>query len=92
MRGLKILVVVMGVMIVAGVAVMIAVIAQRLGGGGAGSVAADAVLQEPAGTHIVGSSFAGDRLALQLQGGGPDRVVVVDVRTGRVVAHARLAP
>lgn len=91
MRALKILVVVMGVMIVAGVVVMIAVIAQRLGGGGTGASVSDTVLAEPAGTHIAGSSLGGDRLAIRLQGGGPDRVVVLDVRNGRVVARAGLA-
>ena len=30
-----------------------------------------------------------DRLAVQLQGGGPDRVVVMDLRTGRIVAGRR---
>ncbi len=50
-----------------------------------------AMLDEPAGTHIAGVSTSADRLAMQLQGGGPDRVVVVDLRTGRVVARAALA-
>lgn len=90
MRALKVLVVVMGVMIVAGVAVLLAVIAQRVGGGGAGAVAS-AVLSEPAGSRIAGSSLGGDRLALQVQGGGPDRVVVLDLRSGKVVARAALS-
>lgn len=90
MRALKILVVVMGVLIVAGVAVLLAVIAQRVGGGG-GVAAGAVVLDEPAGTAIVGSSLAGERLLLQLRGGGTDRVVVIDLRTGRPAGRVGLA-
>jgi hypothetical protein len=49
------------------------------------------VLDEPAGTHIAGVSMLPDRLAVQLQGGGPDRVVVVDSRSGRVIARVGLS-
>jgi len=49
------------------------------------------VLDEPEGTHIAGVSLATDRVAVQLQGGGADRVVVVDTRAGRVVARIGLA-
>jgi hypothetical protein len=90
MRTLKILVVVMGVMIVAGIAVLVGTIAQRVGGGT--QVASDATFSEPAGTRIAGTSLSGDRLALQLQGGGPDRVVIVDLRNGHVIGRAALAP
>lgn len=90
MRALKVLVVVMGVMIIAGVVGMIVIIAQRLGG--AQTAAGPAVLDEPTGTRIAGTSLSADRLAIQLQGGGPDRVVVIDLRTGRPIAQARLAP
>jgi hypothetical protein len=89
MRALKILVVVMGVLIVIGIAVLVAAMVQRVGGGTA--VTASATLAEPAGTHIASTSLAGDRLALQLQGGGPDRVVIVDLRNGRVIGRAGLA-
>ena len=50
-----------------------------------------AVLDEPAGTQIVPIAALSDRLALQLQGGGPDRVVVLDMRSGREVGRAALA-
>ena len=89
MAALKAAVVVMGVLIIAGVTVIIAVLAQRVMA--APPAAVRATLDEPAGTRIAGASAASDRLALRLQGGGPDRVVVVDLRTGRVVARAGLA-
>jgi hypothetical protein len=88
---LKIAVVVMGVLIVAGVVVLAVALTQRVGTLVAGGVAAPAVLDEPAGTHIAGVSALPDRLALTLQGGGPDRVVVVDSRSGRVLGRVSLA-
>ncbi len=89
MRALQAAVVFMGVLIVAGVATIAVVIVQRVSG--AGQVTPPAVLDEPPGTRIAGIAAASDRLAVQLQGGGPDRVVVLDIRTGRVLARADLA-
>jgi hypothetical protein len=93
MRALLVAVIVMGVLIVAGVVVIAVTVANRLGGGatpGAGA-AVQATLDEPPGTHIANVAAASDRLALQLQGGGPDRVVVLDLRNGHVLARAVLA-
>ena len=58
---------------------------------GTGGAIASAVLDEPTGTRIAGVSALPDRLAVQLQGGGPDRVVVVDMRSGRVLGRVGLA-
>jgi hypothetical protein len=90
MRALKILMVVMGVMIIAGVAVLVVTIGQRLSVPVAST--APAVLDEPAGTHITQITANGDRLNLLLQGGGPDRVVVFDQRLGHVTSRIGLAP
>ena len=79
----------MGVLIVVGVVVLVVAMAQRLGGGGTPGMVA---LHEAPGTHILGASAAGDRVAVQLGGGGPDRVVVVDTRTGRILVTIGLAP
>ncbi len=87
----------MGVLIVAGVAVMIVVLVQRMSSVPvpiASAVSAppeSAVLDEPAGTRIVGVALGADRLAVQLQGGGPDRAVIVDMRAGRIVGRVGLA-
>jgi hypothetical protein len=88
---LKIAVVVMGVLIVVGVVVLVVAITQRVGTLAVGGAAGPVVLDEPAGTHIAGVSMLPDRLAVQLQGGGPDRVVVVDSRSGRVIARVGLS-
>ncbi len=91
MRGLLTLVVVMGVLIVAGVAVIGLTVAHRLTHiavpAGAPS---DTVLDEPAGTQVMGVMGMGDRLAITLRGGGPDRVVIVGVGTGQHLGTIRL--
>jgi hypothetical protein len=89
MRMLKAAVVVMGVLILAGVTVLVVVIVGRLSAPAGPPMRA--VLDEPAGTRIVAISALPDRLALQLQGGGPDRVVVLDMRSGRELGRAMLA-
>ncbi len=91
MRALLVAVIVMGVLIVAGVATIAVTVVSRLSGSGAAGVATRAMLDEPEGTRIAGLSVAADRVAVQLQGGGADRVVVVETRTGHVIARIALA-
>lgn len=97
MRALKVLTIVMGVMILAGTGVLVAVIVHRVsspassGAPIAGLASVALVLDEPAGTHIAGIAAAGDRLAVQLQGGGADRVVLVDPHSGAVAGRIALA-
>ncbi|MBC7636049.1 MAG: hypothetical protein H7251_10650 [Acetobacteraceae bacterium] len=90
MRALKILTVVMGVMIIVGVVALGVVMTQRLGGSGAAS-AVSATLDEPTGTIIAGIAATADRIAIQLRGGGPDRVVLIDPKTGKPVGAVKLA-
>ncbi len=88
MLALKALVIGMGVLIVAGVAVIGVTLVSRISPPSA--AIASVLLDEPAGTRIVGSALAPDRLALQLGGGGPDRVVLVDTKGGRVLGRVQL--
>lgn len=90
MRALKILTIVMGVMIVVGVVALGVVMTQRLGGLAAGA-SVTVTLDEPVGTVIVGIAATTDRLAIQLRGGGPDRVVLIDPKTGKPAGAVRLA-
>jgi hypothetical protein len=90
MRALKILTVVMGVMIVVGVVALGVLMTQRLGSIGA-AAGVSATLDEPAGTAIAGIAATADRIALQLRGGGPDRVVLIDPKTGKPVGAIKLA-
>lgn len=87
MRALKIMMVVMGLLIVGGVAVLGVAVSQRLS---VPKLAAPALLDEPAGTRIANISTSGDRIVLLLAGGGPDRVVVLDLRQGQIIARAGL--
>jgi hypothetical protein len=108
LRALKAAVVVMGVLIIGGTGLLGVLIARRMSGAAhvgassksaaapgpaaAGAAVPDALLDEPSGTRVAGTSLAGDRMALALQGGGPDRVVVLDLRSGRVIARVGLRP
>ena len=92
MRFLKVLVIVMGVVIVVATTVLIVLIARRIGGGPAAGpvVATSVLLDEPAGTRIAAIAAAGDRLAVQLQGGGVDRILLLDPHSGAVVGRIGL--
>lgn len=91
MRALKILTIVMAVMIVVAVVILGVTILRRMNAPAGPAFAAQAVLDEPAGTRIVGIAGLQDRLAVQLQGGGADRVLFLDPRTGQVLGRAALA-
>ena len=90
MRFLKVLTIAMAVLIVVGTTALLVVIAKRLGSGAVVTAPIAAVLDEPVGTHIAGIAAAGERLAVWLQGGGPDRVLLVDPRTGAVAGRIGL--
>ncbi len=95
MRALKIAVIVMGVLIVIGTMGLVIGVARRASGP-AVSVATlpasvSAVLDEPTGTRIAGIAAVRDRLAVQLQGGGVDRVLLIDPVTGAVAGRISLA-
>ena len=91
MRFLKVLVIAMGVLILSATTLLVVIVARRIGGAGQASVPGALLLDELPGARIVGIAQAGDRLAIQLQGGGADRVVLLDPRTGavtgRIVLH-----
>src|SRR4051794_2639402 len=46
----------------------------------------------PAGATVSGVTLDGDRLAVQIDGGGKTEIVVVDARKGTVLSRIRLAP
>jgi Family of unknown function (DUF6476) len=97
MRALKVVTIVMAVLIVLGTVTLLVLLARRSAAPSPAPAAVaagpgfSATLAEPEGTRIVGVSEGGDRLAVHLQGGGPDRVVLVDPRTGAVVGRVGLA-
>jgi hypothetical protein len=76
MSGLKALVIGLGVIIIAMAVTIVVTLATRLSTHHtAADAATEAVLDEPPGTHMVSLATAGDRIAVLLQGGGPDRLL-----------------
>ena len=102
MRGLKILVAVMGVMLVAGFVALVVAIAERVpkkdtprAGTPAGQPVTAAPIELPAGAHIESMVPANDRLVLDITlPGGEHRLLVIDLATGRtlVTIPLRTAP
>ncbi len=90
MRFLKTLTIGMGVLIVLATTALVVVIARRIGGMEVAPASFSIMLDEPAGTRIAGIASAGDRIAVQLKGGGSDRVVLVDPRTGVIAGRIGL--
>ena len=88
MRALKILTIGMAVLIVAATITLGFLITRRLGGVAAQPVSA--VLDEPAGTRIAGIAAVADRLAVRLEGGGPDRVILLDPHSLAQIGHVAL--
>ena len=91
MQWLKAITVGMGVLILIATTILVVMIVRRLSGPGAEPHPDALVLNEPEGTRIVGIAATGDRVAVLLQGGGADRIVLIDARTGAVVGTVALA-
>ena len=104
-RPLLIAVIVMGVLVIAATSVVIVKLVQDIAGGGrhASSTASSIVpgepqkitlttqmLDQPGGSHIVSIATAGGRLAVLINGGGPDRILFVDPVTGAVTGQLML--
>lgn len=89
MQALKIVTIVMGVLILLGTTVVVVTVVRRTMSGPAGhpEKAFSVMLDEPAGTGIVGITAVRDRLAVQLHGGGVDRVLLIDPVSGAVVGR-----
>ncbi len=96
MRTLKALVIGMGVLIVAGTAVIAVMIARRGDDGGAASGGVSitpAKIALPAGARVIETALDGDRIALRIAlTGGGERVMIIDARTGRRIGAVDLVP
>jgi hypothetical protein len=102
-RILKIAVIVMGVLLVGGFAFVLAAIVYQ-----ASHPAQDAGAERPAmgtgegarmidlptapGAKVAGLSLDGDRLAVRLDGPSGPEIAVIDLASGRIVAHVTLKP
>jgi Na+(H+)/acetate symporter ActP len=92
MRALKIVTIAMAVLIVFGTTVVVVTIVRRTMFGPARfpEKAFATELDEPVGTTIVGIASVRDRLAVQLHGGGVDRLVLIDPVSGVVIGRVAL--
>ena len=102
-RILKIAVIVMGVLLVGGFAFVLAAIVYQASrpAQDAGVAAAQVApgqgglnidLPVPAGAAVSAMSLDGNRLAVHLNGPAGPEIAVIDLATGKVVAHVRLKP
>lgn len=93
---LKILVIVMGLLIVAGFIVIAAEIARRMSSSkavGAPSSAFAARVALPSGARVVSMTGAGERLVLHVETpGGPSAAYILDPRNGALVGTVEFPP
>ena len=91
MNALKGVVIGMGVLILAMMALMAIGLSRRANAPptAPSALAANVTLNEPAGTHIASISAAGPQWAVLLQGGGPDRVILL-APDGRIAGRISL--
>ncbi|MGE0118276.1 MAG: hypothetical protein AB7S71_03410 [Dongiaceae bacterium] len=98
MKGLLALVIIMGVLIVAGLIVVVVTIAMRLSGSGTEATAArpgfeTLDLPVPAGCQVMEMVAADDRLILRLGSGERcNQIIVVDAVNGQNLGTVRLMP
>ena len=99
MKPLVALVIIMGVLIVAGLVVVVVTIVSRMGSGNATASRAAAApfaavdLPIPAGCEVKETTTADDRLILRLGSGERcNQLLIVDMATGRLLGTLRLVP
>jgi hypothetical protein len=96
MRGLKILVIVIGIVIVVGFGVVVAVIAGRIARRESAGVVhsfSGGTIGIPAGARVESMTASSDRLILDLAlPGGVHRIIVVDPATGARLGTIELRP
>lgn len=91
MRVLMAVTIGMGVLILVGTTLVIVTIARRMTAPRARPEGVVSLrLDAPAGTRIGSIAATGDRLAVELQGGGADRILLIDPDTGAVTGRITL--
>lgn len=92
MRWLTAVTIGMGVLILIGTTVLVVTIIHRASAPAAPGPAFTRRLAVAAGSRLVGVAGAGGRIAVALHGGGPDRLLLIDPRDGRVLGRVVLGP
>ncbi len=96
-RLLKIVVIAMGLLLVAGFGIVIATIVyqamQRSGSEGEGPPTAltpELILALPANASISSITLDGDRMAVHIKGSNDSEIIVIDIEKGEVVSRVQL--
>jgi hypothetical protein len=94
-RGLKIAVIVMGLLLVGGFAFVLAAIVYQASGGRRTSTSAplsgvESEFPTPKDATVTSLALDGDRLALHLNSPAGAEIAVIDLKTGKVLARIRL--
>ncbi len=93
---LKVLVIVMGLLIIAGFVVIAAEIARRMSGSPSAVAPAAAFntrIALPSGAHVVSMQGVGDRLVVHVEmQGGPATAYIVDPRNGTLLGTVEFPP
>lgn len=99
-RGMVILVVVMGIVLVVGFGILVATIIYRASGGNSQQEDAPAAIisenaeilsvVRPAGATLLGATSNGGRMTLHFQGESGDVVLVVELASGAVVSRIEI--
>jgi hypothetical protein len=98
MRALKLLIIIMGIALIAGTALLVGVVVERARQPRPEATAPrrgfDRVaLDLPAGAHLTGTELAGDRLLLRLSlTDGGEELILLDARTGQRLGTVALQP
>lgn len=96
--ALKIAVIVMGLLIVAGLATVVARVIYLASGGGtqggmpAGPVRPEARLTLPSGAVVRQTTLSGDRVAVHYDSPAGGGIVILDLTTGRILNRIELSP
>jgi len=97
-RALKIAVIVMGILLAGGFALVLATIVYQASRGGEGTTPSTSLtemkidLAIPKDASVTSLSLDGDRLALHLSSAQGAEIVVVDLTNGKVVSRVELQP
>ncbi|MBW4023460.1 MAG: hypothetical protein HIU92_10040 [Proteobacteria bacterium] len=90
-RPLLIAVIAMGVLIVVVTTVVIVKLVKDIVSGPSAPVTlTTTMLHQPAGSHIVSIAAVDGRLSVLVEGGGPDRILLVEPGSGRVAGELML--
>ena len=95
--GLKVAVIVLGILLVGGFAFVLAAIVYQASNGGQSSAPTpaeplSAEVHIPKDATVSTLALDGDRLALHLQSSAGPEIVVIDLRTGKTLARIKLKP